>query len=335
MRLEFRIFACALALGAAACGDHNDPEEEPGVVVDTRPPAERVADVQLVPPATPYVPGRAAPVQVRAVDARGTAVAGAELEFFVREGAFSPWQAATDASGIATATWTPYRPGPTELGIQVVGGTVSKDLPVTVMAAAAEFTVKEVSLAGVGCTAELELKTDPLPDRNLFLGYSIDRPEVLRHVALNIRTGSSSWRYMGLFAQQPGSAIVVGHYPAGNAYATFNVGNALPRVELSTAETRPAAPGDTSSVQHTVYGACGNRLNGLYSVLEESLSQDTAYVRGHTLDPDVVEIIQERSSYGIGLSVRFIGRKPGQARVVATYRGAADTAVVTISPPAN
>ncbi len=317
MRRTWSVLVCVLLLGTAACDGNQLPDT----------PARRVATLELVPTLLNAL--QESTLQVRALDSQGAPVEGAVLE--VGFAAQARVTATTGADGIASAVLTPAQRGPGAVEVQVQGGKASTTLNVQVVGPRARFTVDSIFLAGIGCAYEFQLG-EPIPDRDQFAGYSVDRPGVVRRMGFGMRTGSVGWLYTGVFADAPGAAILVAHHHHGNGYATVRVGNGIPRVEFDEDLNRTTfAVGERAHLTHETYGACDNPLNGRYTTLEQALSTDSAFVRGHTLDPEVVAIDNTRPSYGIGQSITFTGLRPGQARIVATYRGGADTTVVTVN----
>lgn len=111
------LLLCLTGLALAAC--------EQGA--DRNAAGSRVASLELGVP-LPHVSGRPVHVQVRALDAAGQPVPHVAIVFTASfgSGSFDPRQPITDASGVASTTWTPGSRREFTLQARVVGGTARK-----------------------------------------------------------------------------------------------------------------------------------------------------------------------------------------------------------------
>lgn len=306
---------CA-ALVLASCG--ND-----GTGVNDR--GRSVASLSLVDlPSAPYITGRSVFVRFRALDRGGMPVEGVTLRFVTTSGAGSLSAASivTDAAGEAQVQWTVGEPGTHTLTASVEGGTASRDVPLTVVAPLPlALSADSITLAGPTCFAEVGLTG---VTQNDFRGWSFEGTDVVGAITVQARTGTTSWRYMGVVGRAPGTGRLVATASDGStASVRVRVLDGRTQVAFS-ADTVRVAVGDSARVGALASGPCGPPSGN--SIAERGIVGDTARVKTFSNDASVATV-QPRQFY---YSWSVAGVKPGTTRIVTQYYGAADTAIVVV-----
>lgn len=180
---------------------------------------------------------------------------------------------------------------------------------------------KSITLAGPSCFAEVEL-SGIAPDE--FRGWSVDDETVIGMTLVNPRSGTTTWRYRAALARSPGTArLVATDKKGGRAAVRVEVLDGRTAVTLGR-DTVRVAVGDSVRVAMSHSGPCGRP--GDHPFAEWGIANDTASVKTYSTAPAVATVRPTEYYFGKW----FVGVSPGTTRVVSTFYGAADTAVVIV-----
>lgn len=189
-----------------------------------------------------------------------------------------------------------------------------------------------ITLAGPSCIAEAGLSGIT---RDEFRGWSIEGENVAGLSGGTPRTGTTGWMYTGVMGRAPGTArLVATDTDGGRAAVRVRVLDGRTATTLSR-DTIRVAVGDSVPVEARSSGPCG-ASNG-NTLVDISWTLDVSRVRTDSQDPTVASLHPQvfRPTPSTTPIPRYFawwvkGVKPGTTRIVGTFYGAADTAVVIV-----
>lgn len=291
------------------------------------PLAASVSSVQVVElPAEPFWwSGNTVTVRFQAFDLAGKPLPGVGMQIRTTagNGSVAASRVTAGSLGKVAVQWTFGAIGQNAIEASVPGSAHTRQVSLTVRAKTNDrvrLSADSVTLAGPTCSTELSVSG--LTSQANFLGFSMDRPDILGWTTVNTHTGTVGWMYRGIIGRAAESARVIAADGFGGA-DTVHVrvlGN-LPTAAFAQ-DTVRVAVGASADVGVALSSACGAPMSAFAS---PNVVGDTAQVGTRSLDTSVVQVVSQSVTVK-----RITGAKAGTAKIVTKYWGAQDTAVVIV-----
>lgn len=307
---------CA-TLAATACQRDGTGVDD----IDQSPQAANVVSVQLVelPGEAFWWAGDTLTLRFRAEDITGKGIPGVVVQIRRTEGdgSIDSPLAHTDSLGAVAVQWTLGAPGRNAIVASVPGTPHSRMAGLTIRPKSNDRVVLSadtITLAGPTCFTEVSVSG---VSKDNFLGFSVDRPDILGGATVNTYTGTVGWMYRGIRARTPGTALVtVADGYGGADTARVRVLDGKTSVAFIS-DTLRVAVGDSTNVPLRPVGACGPIM---HTYASSAILGDTTYSNTYSLDAGVALL----------RGGRVVGVKAGTTRLATKFYGAVDTAVVVV-----